>query len=157
MHSDCPQQATAQPKFPGFTSQALRILSYFTSAAGTQRSEDCLVLNIWAKPSKRSANLGQPVWVLFHGGRMLPIFTVTYHPFVLTSDRFRWRRNKHTLRERSAFCKCRRYSCSLSQLSFKCFRLPWCTRHRYQSWLAGSASCHRMASRECQGIRGKPK
>ncbi|USP82103.1 hypothetical protein yc1106_09377 [Curvularia clavata] len=66
---DCPQQAATQPKFPGFTPQALRILNYFTSAAGTKRSEDCLILNIWAKPSRKSADAGKPVWILFHGGR----------------------------------------------------------------------------------------
>ncbi|KAF2844991.1 carboxylesteras-like protein, partial [Plenodomus tracheiphilus IPT5] len=65
---DCPQQAATQPAFPGFTSQAKRILAYFTAAAGTQRSEDCLTLNIWSKhASKPKADT--PVFVLFHGGR----------------------------------------------------------------------------------------
>ncbi|KAH7396721.1 carboxylesterase-like protein [Phaeosphaeria sp. MPI-PUGE-AT-0046c] len=66
---DCPQQAAVQPQFPGFTSQALRILAYFTGGAGTQRSEDCLTLNIWSKETARSANADKPVFVLFHGGR----------------------------------------------------------------------------------------
>ncbi|XP_014550632.1 hypothetical protein COCVIDRAFT_114979 [Bipolaris victoriae FI3] len=66
---DCPQQAATQPKFPGFTTQAVRILNYFTSAAGTQRSEDCLKLNIWAKPSIKSVHSDKPVLILFHGGR----------------------------------------------------------------------------------------
>jgi cholinesterase len=68
-HSDCPQQAAVQPAFPGFTSQALRILASFTGAAGTQRSEDCLTLNIWSKPSAKSLTADKPVFVLFHGGR----------------------------------------------------------------------------------------
>ncbi|PVH99374.1 carboxylesteras-like protein [Periconia macrospinosa] len=66
---DCPQQAATQPMFPGFTPQYLRILSYFTNAAGTNRGEDCLTLNIWAKPSQKSANADKPVYILFHGGR----------------------------------------------------------------------------------------
>ncbi|KAF2708538.1 carboxylesteras-like protein [Pleomassaria siparia CBS 279.74] len=66
---DCPQIAATQPAFPGFTAQALRVLSYFTAAAGTQRSEDCLTLNIWSKPTARSFKAEKPVWVLFHGGR----------------------------------------------------------------------------------------
>lgn len=68
-HSDCPQQAAIQPQFPSFTSQALRILSYFTAAAGTQRSEDCLTMNIWSKETARSEHAEKPVLVLFHGGR----------------------------------------------------------------------------------------
>jgi hypothetical protein len=68
-HSDCPQQAAVQPQFPGFTSQALRVLSHFTGAAGTQRSEDCLTLNIWSKETARSEQAEKPVFVLFHGGR----------------------------------------------------------------------------------------
>ncbi|KAL5390289.1 hypothetical protein DPSP01_001861 [Paraphaeosphaeria sporulosa] len=67
--SDCPQQAAVQPAFPGFTAQALRILAYFTGAANTTRSEDCLTLNIWAKPTKKSHKADKPVFILFHGGR----------------------------------------------------------------------------------------
>ncbi|KAF2829405.1 carboxylesteras-like protein [Ophiobolus disseminans] len=67
--NDCPQQAAVQPAFPGFTPQALGILSYFTGAAGSQRSEDCLTLNIWSKQTNKSSNAGKPVFVLFHGGR----------------------------------------------------------------------------------------
>ncbi|KAF2106166.1 carboxylesteras-like protein [Lophiotrema nucula] len=66
---DCPQVAATQPAFPGFTTQALRILSYFTAAAGTQRSEDCLTLSIWSKTTNKSLKADKPVWVLFHGGR----------------------------------------------------------------------------------------
>lgn len=68
-YSDCPQQAAVQPQFPGFTSQARGILAYFTGAAGTQRSEDCLTLNIWSKETTRASQAGKPVFVLFHGGR----------------------------------------------------------------------------------------
>ncbi|KAL5408038.1 hypothetical protein PMIN04_011541 [Paraphaeosphaeria minitans] len=66
---DCPQQASTQPAFPGFTSQARRILAYFTGAANTTRSEDCLTLNIWAKPTAKSSKADKPVYILFHGGR----------------------------------------------------------------------------------------
>ncbi|KAH6639880.1 carboxylesteras-like protein [Boeremia exigua] len=66
---DCPSQPAVQPAFPGFTTQARRILAYFTGAAGTQRSEDCLTLNIWAKPTTKSYKADKPVFVLFHGGR----------------------------------------------------------------------------------------
>lgn len=66
--SDCPQQAAVQPAFPGLTAQALQILAYFTAAAGTQRSEDCLTLNIWSKAVTANAD-DKPVLVLFHGGR----------------------------------------------------------------------------------------
>lgn len=66
--SDCPQQAAVQPAFPGFTPQAAQILAYFTAAAGTQRSEDCLTLNVWSKAVTANAR-GKPVLVIFHGGR----------------------------------------------------------------------------------------
>lgn len=69
IYSDCPQQATTQPAFPGFTSQALGVLAYFTGAAGTQRSEDCLTLNIWSKQTAKSFEAEKAVFVLFHGGR----------------------------------------------------------------------------------------
>jgi cholinesterase len=72
--SDCPQQAAVQPAFPGFTPQAPNILAYFTGAAGTERSEDCLTLNIWSKPTARSYTADKPVFVLFHGGRKATSF-----------------------------------------------------------------------------------
>ncbi|KAI8937958.1 hypothetical protein NX059_005640 [Plenodomus lindquistii] len=65
---DCPQQAATQPAFPGFTSQAARILAYFTAATGTLRSEDCLTLNVWSKQI-RNVKAKKAVFVLFHGGR----------------------------------------------------------------------------------------
>lgn len=34
-----------------------------------QRSEDCLTLNIWSKPTAKSYKADKPVFVLFHGGR----------------------------------------------------------------------------------------
>ncbi|KAF2032736.1 carboxylesteras-like protein [Setomelanomma holmii] len=67
--SDCSQQAAVRPAFPGFTSQAFRILAYFTGGTRTQRSEDCLTLNIWSKSTAKSSKAGKPVFVLFHGGR----------------------------------------------------------------------------------------
>ncbi|KAI2483261.1 hypothetical protein Ptr902_05578 [Pyrenophora tritici-repentis] len=66
---DCPQQAAIQSNFPGFTPQARTILNLSTVSAGTQRSDDCLILNIWSKPSNKSAENKKPVFVLFHGGR----------------------------------------------------------------------------------------
>jgi cholinesterase len=81
--SDCPQQAAVQPQFPSFTLQALRILSYFTAAAGTQRSEDCLTLNIWSKQTPKSLNADKPVLVLFYGGRQSPHALFCYHRSLL--------------------------------------------------------------------------
>lgn len=69
MHSDCPQQGAPLPAFPGFTDAATRILTFFTGAAGTERNEDCLTLNIWSKQTARSSRSDKPVFVLFHGGR----------------------------------------------------------------------------------------
>jgi carboxylesterase type B len=69
MYSDCPQQAAVQPAFPGFTSQAPAILAAFTGAAGSERSEDCLTLNIWSKPTTKAPEPAKPVFVFFHGGR----------------------------------------------------------------------------------------
>ncbi|KAF1847616.1 carboxylesteras-like protein [Cucurbitaria berberidis CBS 394.84] len=66
---DCPQQAAVQPLSSGFTPQAARVLGSFTGAAGTQRNEDCLTLNIWSKQRARSSKADKPVFVLFHGGR----------------------------------------------------------------------------------------
>ncbi|KAH6529968.1 hypothetical protein HBI07_172570 [Parastagonospora nodorum] len=43
--------------------------SSFVAGAGTPRSEDCLTLNIWSKPTQKSSNADKPVLVLFHGGR----------------------------------------------------------------------------------------
>jgi cholinesterase len=79
IYSDCPQQAATQPAFPGFTSQVLRILSYFTGAAGTQRSEDCLTLNIWSKQPSKSSKKDKPVFILFHGGRQSLLASPLYH------------------------------------------------------------------------------
>ncbi|CAN9411816.1 unnamed protein product [Alternaria alternata] len=43
--------------------------NFFTAGAGTLRSEDCLTLNIWSKPTLKSVKAKKPVFVLFHGGR----------------------------------------------------------------------------------------
>lgn len=67
---DCPLSAAPTPDFPGFTPQARRIVSFFASGAGTPQSEDCLTLNIWAKPTARSTRAAKPVVVFFYGGRM---------------------------------------------------------------------------------------
>ncbi|KAJ8115148.1 hypothetical protein OPT61_g3137 [Boeremia exigua] len=67
--SGCPQGVAVQPDFPGFTPQARDILSAFTSGSGTQRSEDCLTLNIWSRPTAKAVKSDKPVFVLFHGGR----------------------------------------------------------------------------------------
>ncbi|RXG41620.1 hypothetical protein VDGE_02233 [Verticillium dahliae] len=66
---DCPLSAAPTPDFPGFTPQARRIVSFFASGAGTPQSEDCLTLNIWAKPTARSTRAAKPVVVFFYGGR----------------------------------------------------------------------------------------
>ncbi|KAJ0343761.1 hypothetical protein KNSL1_010030 [Colletotrichum chrysophilum] len=51
------------------TPQAQRIISYFASGAGTPQSEDCLTLNIWAKPANKLHSSNKPVIVFFYGGR----------------------------------------------------------------------------------------
>lgn len=66
---DCPLTPSGQVDYPGFTPQAQQIISYFASAAGTDKSEDCLTLNIWSKATKKSDKEGKPVIVFFHGGR----------------------------------------------------------------------------------------
>jgi cholinesterase len=98
--SDCPQQAAVQPQFPGFTTQALRILSYFTAAAGTQRSEDCLTLNIWSKQTPKSLKADKPVFVLFYGGRQSP-FALVMLPSLTSLIRFRWWQHQHPVLQRS--------------------------------------------------------
>lgn len=76
---DCPLTASKPVNYPGFTSQAQRIVSYFASAAGTPQSEDCLTLNIWTKPTSTAEKAAKPVLVFFYGGR----FTIgnTNSPF----------------------------------------------------------------------------
>lgn len=66
---DCPLTASTPVNYPGFTPQAQRIVNYFASAAGTPQSEDCLTLNIWAKPTPSSDKADKPVLVFFYGGR----------------------------------------------------------------------------------------
>ncbi|KAK2592457.1 hypothetical protein QQS21_009836 [Conoideocrella luteorostrata] len=67
--NDCPLSPSPPVNYPGFTSQAPRILDYFASSAGTPQGEDCLTLNIWSKPTPRSRHGGKPVVVFFYGGR----------------------------------------------------------------------------------------
>lgn len=62
---DCPLTASKPVDYPGFTPQAQRIVDYFGSATGTPQSEDCLTLNIWAKPTLEL----KPVIVFIYGGR----------------------------------------------------------------------------------------
>lgn len=66
---DCPLTPSPPVDYPGFTPQAPRILSYFASGAGTNKSEDCLTLNIWAKTTAASHQSRKPVIVFFYGGR----------------------------------------------------------------------------------------
>ncbi|TQV96670.1 hypothetical protein V2A60_002945 [Cordyceps javanica] len=66
---DCPLTPSSPVDYPGFTPQAPRILSYFASGAGTNKSEDCLTLNIWAKTTAASFKAQKPVIVFFYGGR----------------------------------------------------------------------------------------
>ena len=66
---DYPLTASKLVNYPGFTPQAQRIVNYFASAAGTPQSEDCLTLNIWAKPTPKCPKSQQPVLVFFYGGR----------------------------------------------------------------------------------------
>ncbi|KAI8203364.1 hypothetical protein K4K49_008427 [Colletotrichum sp. SAR 10_70] len=66
---DCPLSPSKKVDYPDMTSQAQRIISYFASGAGTPQSEDCLTLNIWAKPANKLHSSNKPVIVFFYGGR----------------------------------------------------------------------------------------
>ncbi len=66
---DCPLTPSPPVDYPGFTPQADRIISYFASGAGTNKSEDCLTLNIWSKATAKSDKAAKPVIVFFYGGR----------------------------------------------------------------------------------------
>ncbi|KAK2776166.1 carboxylesterase [Colletotrichum kahawae] len=66
---DCPLSPSKQVNYPDMTPQAQRIISYFASGAGTPQSEDCLTLNIWAKPTNKLQPSNKPVIVFFYGGR----------------------------------------------------------------------------------------
>lgn len=65
---DCPLTPSGPSNYPGLLPQAQRILSYFTSSAGTEQSEDCLTLNIWSKVSTKLESKRRPVMVFFYGG-----------------------------------------------------------------------------------------
>ncbi|KAF6829123.1 carboxylesterase [Colletotrichum plurivorum] len=67
---DCPLSPSRRVDYPDMTPQAQRIIGYFASDAGTPQSEDCLTLNVWAKPSTtKHGAAGKPVIVFFYGGR----------------------------------------------------------------------------------------
>ncbi|KAI8301173.1 hypothetical protein K4K61_009069 [Colletotrichum sp. SAR11_59] len=66
---DCPLSPSKKVDYPDMTPQAQRIISYFASGAGTPQSEDCLTLNIWAKPANKLHSSKKPVIVFFYGGR----------------------------------------------------------------------------------------
>ncbi|KAL0939828.1 carboxylesterase [Colletotrichum truncatum] len=66
---DCPLTPSRRVDYPDMTPQAQQIIGYFASAAGTPQSEDCLTLNIWSKPSRKSHSAQKPVIVFFYGGR----------------------------------------------------------------------------------------
>jgi cholinesterase len=66
---DCPQLASPPLDYPELKPHAQRIVSYFTASAGTNQSEDCLTLNIWARTTAASHSGTKPVLVFFHGGR----------------------------------------------------------------------------------------
>lgn len=69
---DCPLTPSGPSNYPGLLPQAQRILSYFTTSAGTEQSEDCLTLNIWSKISTKLASKKRPVMVFFYGGSKSP-------------------------------------------------------------------------------------
>lgn len=66
--ADCPLTPSKPVDYPGFTPQAQRIINYFSTAAGTPQSEDCLTLNIWSKATSNSLKAKKPVLVFFYGG-----------------------------------------------------------------------------------------
>ncbi|CAG7918797.1 unnamed protein product [Penicillium olsonii] len=63
---DCPANPGSVPDYPGFTSQAPRIIKSFTQQLGTSQSEDCLYLNVWTRPTVSEL---KPVLLWIHGGR----------------------------------------------------------------------------------------
>ncbi|KAH8422568.1 uncharacterized protein LDX57_000321 [Aspergillus melleus] len=64
---DCPATIGTTPlDFPGFTSQAVKIIKSFAQQLGTSQSEDCLYLNVWTQPKTSTP---KPVLVFIHGGR----------------------------------------------------------------------------------------
>ncbi|KAK4224466.1 cholinesterase precursor [Podospora fimiseda] len=65
---DCPLTPSNPVDYPGFSPQAQKIVDYFTSSTGTAQSEDCLTLNVWAKPPFNAAK-PKPILVFFYGGR----------------------------------------------------------------------------------------
>ncbi|KAK4541845.1 hypothetical protein LTR36_007377 [Oleoguttula mirabilis] len=65
---DCPDTPNAASGYPGFTSQAQRVINYFSANSGTTQSEDCLSLNIWT-PSNATQGRRLPVLIFLYGGR----------------------------------------------------------------------------------------
>jgi carboxylesterase type B len=67
---DCPLSASKPvANYPELTPQALDVIKYFSSGAGTPQSEDCLTLNIWTKATEKASQAKKPVLVFFYGGR----------------------------------------------------------------------------------------
>ncbi|KAH7397157.1 Alpha/Beta hydrolase protein [Pyrenochaeta sp. MPI-SDFR-AT-0127] len=62
---DCPQNQASFFAYPNATSQYRKIYANFVNQGNNTQSEDCLTLNVWAKPTK----LAKPVIVWIHGGR----------------------------------------------------------------------------------------
>ncbi|KAF7117305.1 hypothetical protein CNMCM5793_006054 [Aspergillus hiratsukae] len=62
---DCPANIGSVPDYPDLTLQAPIIIRTFAQQLGTPQSEDCLYLNVWAKPTGQL----KPVLVFIHGGR----------------------------------------------------------------------------------------
>ncbi|TQV99622.1 carboxylesterase [Cordyceps javanica] len=64
---DCPFTLPPPIHYPNMTSQAQKILDSFAGGDNMQ-NEDCLTLNIWARPTERSIKMDKPTIVFFHGG-----------------------------------------------------------------------------------------
>ncbi|XHF99271.1 hypothetical protein AWENTII_002776 [Aspergillus wentii] len=62
---DCLYPSYGQVAYPNKTAQFDRIFDEFSYVNNNTQSEDCLTLNIWAKPSSAL----KPVYVHFYGGR----------------------------------------------------------------------------------------
>ncbi|KAH8728583.1 carboxylesterase-like protein [Phaeosphaeriaceae sp. PMI808] len=62
---DCPQNQAAFFAYPNATSQYAKIYANFINQGNHTQDEDCLTLNVWAKPSGQT----KPVMVWIHGGR----------------------------------------------------------------------------------------
>lgn len=148
---DCPLTPSPPVDYPGFTPQAQRVLSYFASGAGTNKSEDCLTLNIWAKTTDSSFKSEKPVIVFFYGGRKLVLMFLAMRcirSWKLMRRRLRCWQHQQSVLQRQILCRrarCHLRHCQLPDQHLWFPRLPGQATKR---WPARSARCRRVAPRQ---------